>query len=116
MEGGALGSDYEALVIWGLIALTWLGLTLLVVKALRRARGGARVFLFFLGWAMVAVLTAPVWFYVVLFLITLRSTAIEGPVGAGGPALGGAVVLALITGIWTARVMGKQPSSDRRLA
>ena len=92
-------SEYLPLIVWGGIALIWLVLTIAALWMMMRSAGWVRLLAFLVSAAMVWVLAVPVFASLMLFLLTLGSTAIEGPVGAAGPVLISGSVLAAIFSI-----------------
>ncbi|SEB50306.1 hypothetical protein SAMN05519105_0542 [Rhodobacter sp. 24-YEA-8] len=114
MEGQAYSGEFESMVIWAIIALIWLALTFMVLRALPGMRGGMRVGGYVLGVFMTATAAAPAWFFVMLMLFAMGSSGPEGPVGIGGPAIVSGIVLGIISGLVICTVANKRRPTEGR--
>lgn len=114
MEGQVYSGEFESMVIWAIIALVWLALTWMVLRALPGMQGRIWVGGYVLGVFMAAIAAAPVWFFVMLLLFAMGSSGPEGPVWSGGPAIVSGIVPGIISGLVICTVANRRRPAEGR--
>ncbi len=105
MEPVTTTPAYASSMIWIAVGVIWLLLTFAALRLLMRSSGRARISAFVVAVCMVWVATVPVFSYLLLFFLAFGSSAIEGPVGIGVPAIIGGAVMAALFAITLAGIL-----------